>query len=199
MDSDTTFLPPTSTHALGAMMIAPFWSVLEQHVGAAARDEAFASVGLELMPGDNEMVPEAKVAALHEQIRESWPGADTQIFDEAGRVAAEMFVVSAVSPQARLLLQNMPFSMAAWLVGKSVRLNAAQFTGSGLFAIQTTSRLAIYKNPLVGPRHPGARTCVFYAAFFEHLFQRLAHRDFTCSETSCCAEGSDHCTFQLKM
>ncbi|MCE0506098.1 MULTISPECIES: bacteriochlorophyll 4-vinyl reductase [unclassified Roseivivax] len=184
---------------MGANMVAPLHAVLERHVSKADRDAVFAEAGLEDLPAEDSLLPEGQVAFLHRRVRENWPEAADEVLDTAGRVAAEVFVTERIPPKARLLLQNMPWSVSAWLVGKSIRLNSETFAGSGLFAIQTTSRFAMFQNPLATGIEAERPICQFYAALFEHTLQRLSHRDFICRETHCQATGHGHCVFEVTL
>ena len=191
--------PPTGSGLMDANMVASLHAVIEQAKGSASRDRVFADAGIEDLPVDDGTLSEARVARQHSLVRENWPGEASEILDMAGRVAAEVFVSQNITPKAILLLQNMPWSVSAWLVGKAARLNSAGFRGSGTFAIQTTSRLAIYHNPLAIGVTADQPICHFHAAMFEHMFQRMSHRDFVCRETACMAAGHDHCSFELTL
>ena len=191
--------PPRQAGLMGASMVVPLHAVLERQVGTQGRDTAFQEADIPELPDEVDFVPESKVAHLHQIVWERWPDEAPDIMDMAGRVAAEVFVAHYIPPKARLLLQNMPWSISAWLVGKSARHNAWIFAGSGMFAIQTTSRLALFQNPLSLHIKSEVPSCHFYTAMFEHMYQRLSHRDFTCREVSCTSSGSDHCSFEITL
>lgn len=196
---ESTHHPTRQAGLMGANMVAPLHAVLERTVGPTARDKVFNECGFSELPDEDSFAPEGQVAMLHRAIRHNWPDQAPEVMDMAGRVAAEVFVAHYIPPKARLLLQNMPWSVSAWLVGKSARLNAWSFAGSGLFAIQTTSRLALFQNPLIKDITSDRPVCHFYTAMFEHMYQRLSHRDFTCEEVCCAANGADHCCFHVKL
>ncbi|WP_162164338.1 bacteriochlorophyll 4-vinyl reductase [Roseivivax isoporae] len=184
---------------MSATLVVPLHAVLETAVGSKRRDRIFETSGFRALPRQDTPVPEGKIARLHETIRGDVPSLAPEILDRAGRVAAEVVVSERITPETRLLLQNMPWSLAAWLVGRLARQNAWAFSGSGLFAIQTTSRFALFNNPLTRGAEASAPACHFHTAMFEHMFQRLVHRDFLCSEVTCCGAGHDSCTFCLSI
>ncbi|QFS81312.1 V4R domain protein [Roseivivax sp. THAF40] len=196
---DNSHPPQRQAGLMGANMVVPLHAVIEKEIGGVDRDLVFHASGITDLPGEAEFVPEGKVAHLHQLVWEKWPEQAPRMMDMAGRVAAEVFVAHYIPPKARLMLQNMPWSISAWLVGKSARHNAWTFAGSGMFAIQSTSRLALFHNPLALNINADGPCCQYYAAMFEHMFQRLSHRDFTCKEVCCSATGSDHCAFDISL
>ncbi|SLN22939.1 V4R domain protein [Roseivivax jejudonensis] len=188
-----------SAGMMSAAFVLPLHQILDDVFGTGARDKVFAEAGFSAAPPADDSVPEGKVARLHASVHDAWPVLWPELMDRAGRVAAEAVVTDRVSARARLLLENMPWPVAAWLVGRSARQNARAFAGSGVFSIQTTGRFLVFKNPLAMQIRSDQPSCHFQAAFFEHMFQRLVHRDFECRETQCCAAGADACVFALTL
>ncbi len=189
-------------HASGMMsaaLVLPLHQILSDTFGSRIRDSVFEEAGFTRAPPTEDSVPESKVVKLHAGVHEHWPDLSPDLMDRAGRAAAEAVVTDRITPRAKVLLENMPWPMAAWLVGRSARQNARAFAGSGTFSVQTTGRFALFNNPLAMQVKSAAPNCHFHAAFFEHMFQRLAHRDFRCREAQCCASGAESCTFVLSL
>ncbi|ETX15942.1 hypothetical protein OCH239_11745 [Roseivivax halodurans JCM 10272] len=188
-----------SAGMMSAALVVPLHAILRDSFGKPARDRVFADAGFPDAPPSGESVPESKVVRLHNGVQDNWPDISPDLLDRAGRAAAEAVVTDRITPRAKVLLENMPWPMAAWLVGRSARQNARAFAGSGLFSVQTTGRFALINNPFALHVRSAEPNCHFHAAFFEHMFQRLAHRDFKCREVACCAAGAEACTFVLSL
>ncbi|UMA64486.1 bacteriochlorophyll 4-vinyl reductase [Roseivivax marinus] len=189
-----------TTHPEGMMsaaVVVPLHAILAETFGQRICDDVFADAGMGRLPGPEDSVPEARVVRLFDAVYTSWPEVAPDLLDRAGRVTAEMIVMQRVTARARLLLANMPWSMAAWLLARSVRQNSRAFAGSGIFSVQTAGSFVIFDNPLARPESGAAPSCHFHRALFEHMFQRLVHRDFACVETECRSAGGGCCAFRL--
>jgi len=85
------------------------------------------------------------------------------------------------------------------LLARATRQFAWTFSGSGQFALETTSHFALFDNPVIKGEKADHPICLFQAALFERLFQELVHPGPICTESACCATGSEACRFTLTL
>ncbi len=190
---------PKRTGMMSPNMVLPVLAALEEAVGADKARHVMREARFPRLPEPEEPVRERQVAVLHQAIRRCCPDMAGAVFTEAGRRAADVVITYRIPARSRVLLRRMPWPVATWLLGRATRQFAWTFSGSGHFALETTSRFALFDNPVIRGEHADRPICLFQAALFERLFQELVHPRIICTETACCAEGAEACRFTLSV
>lgn len=148
-----------------------------------------------------DMVDEAEVARLHQELRLSLGARMAgQVAWGAGRRTADYLLAHRIPRPVQAILKLLPARQAAAVLLKAVARHAWTFAGSGEFSY-TLGRpvtLQIRNNPLCRGLHSDAPACDFYAATFERLFQVLVHAQAQVVETACEACGDDACRFEIR-
>lgn len=188
---------PKRSGMMSPNMVLPVVAALEEAVGPEQALKALEEARLFRLPLPEEPVRERQVAVLHQAIRRCCSDKADAILAEAGRRAADVVISYRIPARSRFLLRRMPWPLATWLLARATRQFAWTFSGSGRFALETTSSFALFDNPVIRGEHADHPVCLFQAALFERLFQELVHPRLVCSEIACCATGADACRFTL--
>jgi divinyl protochlorophyllide a 8-vinyl-reductase len=177
---------------------------LLQAMKAAGRDDfavrVFTNAGVRAWLNDppSVMVDERRVARLHQAVRALMPpGESAPLLAEAGRLTADYLLANRIPRAARTVLSCLPPRLAAGLLVPAIRAHAWTFAGTGQFAASAGSPVIFIMtgNPLCAGERTAAPACVWQAAVFERLFQRLVSADSRAVETDCEACGDGFCRF----
>ena len=184
----------TGLPRIGPNAVLQLLGPLSAAVGPTEARAILAASGYWPLPrAENGLIPQAPVAALFAAVRgRLGPGADA-VLAAAGRATADYVMANRIPRPVRALLRVLPGPIAARLLTRAIAGNAWTFAGSGAFAVQDGgATLEIGCNPLaVAPR------CAWHEAVFTKLYQTLAGRSYTVTETACCGAGAPACRFRL--
>lgn len=150
------------------------------------------------LPDGTEMIPQGQAARLHQQLRSEIPHIASGIADVAGRNTADYILAHRIPKFAQFILRLLPPYLSAILLSRAIAAHAWTFAGTGVFRAITPWEFEIRQNPLIEGETSSEPICVWHAAVFQRLYQKLVHRDFKCVEVECGAQtGHDICRFQL--
>ena len=169
---------------------------------AMARDLfVSAGVGDWLDEPPTRMIDELRAARLHQGLRDrlAWPQA-REILADAGRLTGDYIFANRIPGFFRVLLRFLPRGLGLRLLLDAIARHAWTFVGTGEFRVRRGRPIAleIQDNPLCARERRAAPICVWHAAVFERLFQRLVSRDARVEEIQCEAAGDACCRFVLR-
>lgn len=190
---------PRRKGMMGSQTVLPLVAAVERRLGTEAVAQLLDEARFLHLPDPGEPVRERQVAVLHQSLRRNHPDTAEEIQREAARDAVEWIMANRMPARARLLLTNMPYPLAVWMLGRHAVQNAWTFGGSGKFSILGTNEFQLIDNPTVRGEHSASPICVWHEELFQHTFRRMAHSRLCCVETSCMAAGADACRFRLEM
>lgn len=190
---------PRRKGMMGSQTVLPLIAAAERRLGATAAAHLLDEARFLHLPDPGEPVRERQVAVLHQSLRRAWPDEAEEIQREAARDAVEWIMANRIPARAKLLLTNMPWGLAVWMLGRHAVQNAWTFGGSGQFSILGTNEFQMIGNPIVRGEHSNCPICVWHEELFQHTFRRMAHSRLTCVETACTATGAEACRFHLHM
>lgn len=178
---------------IGPNAVLQLMAVLDREVGRQARDRVFA--GLRLPPPDSGMIPQAEAIAAHRALRATLPGQADALLVAAGEATAEYILRHRIPAVARGVIRLLPARIGARVLARAIERHAWTFAGSGRFRVAGLSPLVfeLQQNPLA---QDGA-VCVWHAAVFARLFERLVWRKVSVIETRCAGQGGDLCRFEI--
>ncbi len=184
---------------VGSQAVLPLINTISRKLGADAARRLMNEARMHALPDPGEPVRERQAAILHQSLRRDYPEVAEAIQREAARDAVEWLIQNRIPVQARLLLSNMPWSMAVWMLGRNAVQNAWTFGGSGKFTALSTHEFQLIGNPLIKGETSASPICAWHEELFQQTFRRMAHSRLKCVETSCMAAGAIACRFQLSM
>ncbi|AWB48032.1 bacteriochlorophyll 4-vinyl reductase [Gemmobacter aquarius] len=178
---------------IGPNAVLQLVGVLDRDLGRQARDRVFA--GLRLPPPDSGMIPQAEAIAAHLALRAALPERADTLLAAAGEATASYILRHRIPAVARGLIRLLPARIGARVLARAIERHAWTFAGSGRFRVAGLSPLVfeLHDNPLA---QDGA-ACVWHAAVFRRLFERLVWRRVRVVETRCAGQGGDLCRFEL--
>jgi len=159
-----------------------------------------AGLGDWLESPPKQMIDERHAARLHRGLRDrlAWPQA-REILADAGRLTGDYIVAHRIPGAFRVLLNCLPRGLGLRLLLDAIARHAWTFVGTGEFRVRRGAPvlLEIRRNPLCARERRKTPVCVWHAAVFETLFQRLVSRDARVEEIACEADGGSCCRFSL--
>ncbi len=166
-------------------------------LGNDARETLFRMAGLEgllLCPPEN-MIDESIPNALFRALWQIFPETASDMAAEAGRRTADYVIENRIPRFVQMIMRVAPRYLSAQMLMQAIRKNAWTFVGSGHCQIATQGRLliTISDNPLVMP------DCVWHAAVFERLFERLVANGTTVNHTDYCSGNTPVCRFEIRL
>lgn len=179
---------------IGPNAILQMIPVLDDVMGAAARRQMLARLGVAVPSGDR-MIPEAPAALLHREVRRCCGGRAAGIAARAGRGTAEYILAHRIPEPAQALLRALPAGLSARLLSRAIAANAWTFAGSGRFEARTPWHFVMHDNPVIHGETADRPICHWHAAVFETLYRRLVTPEVLCRETQCQANGARECHF----
>lgn len=182
---------------IGPNAVLQMIPVLDRVLGPPARARLCRAAGLEAMPSEAGLMPEAPAMRLHQSLRALAPSAAALIGAEAGRGTADYILAHRIPPAARALLRLMPPGLAAPVLSRAIERHAWTFAGSGRFRRLGPWDFALDDNPLIRGEVAEGPLCHWHAAVFERLYRALVARDVHCHEVACAAAGAPGCRFVL--
>jgi len=184
---------------IGPNAILQMLPVLEAEGGKKLTNAMLEAAGIDALPPDTGLIPEAGAAALHQAIRTHLPERAKSIATEAGMRTADYVIAHRIPPLIVWLLPRLPHRIAARLLTNSIQHHAWTFTGSGRFNVISHApiRLQIADNPVVRGEVADAPLCHWHAAVFTRLYQRLVRADYAAHELECCANHHPACRFEI--
>jgi len=191
-----------ATGAAGAARIGPnavlqMIPVLDRVLGPSARARLCRAAGLDGMPSEAGLMPEAPAMRLHQSLRALEPDVSARIGAEAGRGTAEYILAHRIPPAAQSLLRHLPPALAAPVLSRAIARHAWTFAGSGRFRRVSGWQFELDDNPLIRGEAAAGPLCHWHAAVFERLYRALVAPDVRCRETACAATGAPCCRFVL--
>jgi divinyl protochlorophyllide a 8-vinyl-reductase len=190
---------PRRKGMMGSQAVLPLVAAIERRLGAGAAGKLLDEARFIHLPEPGEAVRERQVAVLHQALRRHWPDEAEAIQREAARDAVEWIMANRIPARARLLLTNMPWGLAVWMLGRHAMQNAWTFGGSGTFSVLGTNEFQMIDNPIARGEQSNGPICAWHAELFQHTFRRMAHSRLRCTETACIAAGADACRFHLDL
>ena len=190
---------PRRKGMMGSQAVLPLVAAIERRLGAGVAGQLLDEARFIHLPEPGEPVRERQVAVLHQALRRNHPDAAEAIQREAARDAVEWIMANRIPARARMLLTNMPWPLAVWMLGRHAVQNAWAFGGSGKFTVLSTSEFQLVDNPVARGEQSDRPICAWHEELFQHTFRRMAHSRLTCTETACVAAGADACRFHLHM
>jgi divinyl protochlorophyllide a 8-vinyl-reductase len=189
--------------AIGPNAITRVAEVLPKFVGRDIATHIFELAGLAhyLHAPPQNMVDEQEVMRLHAMLRQALGGPLAQrVAHSAGVRTAEYLLARRIPKAVQAILKCLPACLAARVLLAAIRRHSWTFSGSGVFEAQAGVPvvLTIKNNPLCRRMAAEAPACSYYAATFEHLFQRLVHPKARVLETECEACGGEACRFEVR-
>lgn len=178
---------------IGPNAVLQLMAVLDREMGRQARDRVFA--GLRLPPPDSGMIPQAEAVAAHRALRATLPERADALLAAAGEATADYILRHRIPAFARGAIRLLPSWLGARVLARAIERHAWTFAGSGRFRVASLSPLVfeLRDNPLA---QDGA-ACVWHAAVFRRLFERLVWRKVRVVETCCAGRGAHLCRFEL--
>ncbi|MEO1564116.1 MAG: bacteriochlorophyll 4-vinyl reductase [Pseudomonadota bacterium] len=150
------------------------------------------------VPDGHSMVDQAEAARLHRQVRKDLPETADEIAALAGRNTGDYILKHRIPKLAQTLLKLSPPFLSAAILSRAIAANAWTFVGSGEFETLSPWQFRILKNPLIAGEESPEPLCVWHAAVFERLYQKLVHKKCRCIEATCAAQpGQDACMFVI--
>jgi len=172
--------------------------LLERLGGPQRKAQILARAGIFEIPDGTSMIAEGDAARVHRQLRIEEPELAPLLARHAGMATAEYIIEHRIPPVVQALLKALPAKLAAPLLAQAIRRHAWTFAGSGAFRVLSATAFEIENNPLVAGERSDTCLCHWHTAVFERLYQVLVAPDFTCRETTCCAQGAGKaCHFEL--
>lgn len=189
---------PAVAGFMGPLSILMVAEAAEKICGAPTMEDLLKAAQIYRLPGHDEPVRETRVADLHCALRRELPEKSELIARLAGRMTADFVMEHRMSHRAQIMLQNMPWHISAWMLGRTTELNSWTFAGSGEFKITGRLDFQITGNPVIKGETSDVPICHYHAAQLERLFQKLIDGNLVCVETACAAAGADHCHFVIR-
>ncbi|MFW5655519.1 MAG: bacteriochlorophyll 4-vinyl reductase [Roseicyclus sp.] len=186
---------------IGPNAILQLVPVLEDAAGPDTTAHLLAMAGIFALPDpDAGLTEEGPAARLHQAMRLELPDVAPLLAREAGWRTGDYILANRIPRPAQTLLMLLPARISAPILARAVAKHAWTFCGSGRFALSSTSppRFEIADNPVVRGERSETPLCHWHAAVFERLFSALCGRDWTCVETTCCAQGARACRFEMR-
>lgn len=190
---------PNKPGFLAPFIVLEMASAIEYMMGADNLEIALKDAQLHRLPGLDEPVREDKAARLHQAVRRLWPAEANSIATRAGAAAADRIMETQITKRAQGMLAKMPRATGAWLLAKTVRINAWTFSGSGTFVVESEKRFVLRDNPVVVGEIATDTTCQFHASLLQKMFSTLIHPRLVCTEVSCQSRGDEACVFEFTM
>lgn len=182
---------------IGPNAILQLLPLLETAVGARGTDLLLRHANAH-RPTGKEMIPEAEAARLHHAIRDTLPNMAEDLAEKSGIATADYILAHRIPKPAQVFLKLMPPGLSARALSHSITAHAWTFAGSGSFEAVTPWSFEIDDNPLIKGEHSETPLCVWNAAVFGRLYQKLVHPKTMCREITCAAQtGHSCCRFEL--
>jgi divinyl protochlorophyllide a 8-vinyl-reductase len=147
------------------------------------------------------MVAERDVIALHATVRRAL-GADAArgVMIAAGLGTGDYLLAHRIPPVAQRLLRLLPARLASRALLTAIARHTWTFAGSGecTFTNGHPVLLEIRNCPTCRGEHSAVPQCEYYANTFARLYGALVHRNARVRETTCIANGSDACRFEIR-
>lgn len=164
--------------------------------GMAARSLAEAGIADPRLLADPGLLPVAEVTALHRALLQLLgPQRARALAARAGRRTAAYLLAHRIPRAFQRLLAVLPIAARRRLLLAAIARHAWTFTGGGSFATLPGSplRLRIAPCPLCPDGGEDGLGCVYYAATFAALLQRLVDPKTRLEPAACAAAGSRVC------
>lgn len=191
-----------SAGQIGPNAVIRLAEALDGFESRAVTSRIFSACGVEryLERPPSDMVAEAEVASLHQEIHRAFgDNRARNIAWVAGRRTADYLLAHRIPRPAQKILRLMPAKLASRILVQAIKRNAWTFAGSG--KVLATHRggtvISIAHCALCRDCHSPVPYCDFYGAVFERLFAELVHARATVREVTCAAMGAPHCTFAI--
>ena len=184
---------------IGPNSVLQLVPVLDEVLGSGPREMLMAESGLRELPPDDGLMEEAPAALLHQAVRAHYPELAPELTRRAGLRTADYIISHRIPPVVMQLLVLSPPWLSAPLLARTIEKHAWTFAGSGLFRVVSRHPLVfeLHDNPVVRGESAGEPLCHWHAAVFQRLYNSLVDKELVCTETACCATGSDCCRFEL--
>lgn len=196
MDGSAHF--DTGEARIGPNAILQLIRVLDHFEGRGLRHRVMDLACVPVPPEDAGMLPESQCRAVHRALLLALPERGEGLLRLAGVATGDYILAHRIPCAVRWMLQALPGFLAAPLLTAAIARHAWTFVGSGGFRVVGHRPLVfeIAANPLIAAPsdHPA---CVWHAAVFERLFQRLIWRSVMVVETDCAAMGASACRFTV--
>jgi divinyl protochlorophyllide a 8-vinyl-reductase len=186
---------------IGPNAILQLVPVLEEAAGPDTTAHVLAMAGIFVLPDPAAgLMEEGPAARLHQALRAEMPEVAPMLAREAGWRTADYILAHRIPKGAQRLLKLMPARLSVPILARAVEKHAWTFCGSGRFTLAATwpVRVEIADNPVVRGERSEVPLCHWHAAVFERLFSALCGRNWTCVETTCCAQGARACRFEIR-
>ena len=164
-------------------------------LGEAAVGTVLAEAGLDRAPTPGSPIREDSAAAVHAAIRRTRPGEAVDILTGAGTRSAQNVLEAGISSRARSLLASAPWTVAAWLLGRSMTQTSWSVFGSGKYELISGLEFAVTDNPFTRGETAEAPLCHYHTAFFQQIYDGLVDSRLICREVECAATGAPRCRF----
>jgi len=148
----------------------------------------------------SQMVPQAEVAALHQQLFQTVDLLEfKRITADAGRRTGDYLLAHRIPKPVQWVLQCLPDTLAATVLSHAIQKHAWTFAGTGAFAVLWRDRLefTITGNPITAGLHAEVPICDYYAATFERIFRVIVNDNWRVVERTCEASGAAACLFEF--
>lgn len=180
---------------IGPNAILQTLAILDAHEGRAVRDRIMARAAVPL-PSGAEMIPESHAAALHRAVHLDLPDRGGAVLRLSGLATGDYILRHRIPRLAQVLIRALPKPLAVRVLTAAIARHAWTFAGSGGFRAQHGTPLVfdVTDNPL---RDPDGHPCLWHAAVFERLFQRLVWPNAAVQEVTCIAQGGHLCRFEI--
>jgi divinyl protochlorophyllide a 8-vinyl-reductase len=190
---------PGPAARIGPNSVLQLVPLLDGVLGTGPRAMLLAEAGLSELPAEDGLMPEEPAALLHQAVRARHPDLASELMRRAGVRTADYIITYRIPAFAGHLLKRSPPWLAAPLLARSIESHAWTFAGSGQFRIASRKPLVfeVHDNPIVRGEHAAEPLCHWHTAVFQRLFNMLVDPELRCTETACCATGSDCCRFEL--
>lgn len=186
---------------IGPNAILQLVPVLEDAAGRDMTEHLLAMAGIFALPDPAAgLMEEGPAARLHQAMRTEMPEVAPMLAREAGWRTADYILANRIPRPAQTLLKLLPARLSVPILARAVEKHAWTFCGSGRFTLVATwpVRVEIADNPVVRGERSDDPLCHWHAAVFERLFSALCGRNWTCVETTCCAQGARACRFEMR-
>lgn len=175
-------------------------SAVRAHGGADCATAVMAEAELYRLPAPTEPLREEKAARLHACLATVAPAIATPALLDAGAASADGMMRTQLSTRAQALLNNAPWTVSAWLLGRWVAQHGWMFAGSSTLTAMPRMEFELLGNPFAKARPGGSDLgCLWQRAVFGRLYQVLVDDRLECREMKCAAAGDAACSFAFML
>lgn len=186
------------TARIGPNAILQLSDPMGRLLGPAAFNRVLAG---EPLPSGAEMVPEGRVARVHDRLWRLYPDQAATVSRLAGQGTARYIRDNRIPKAARLALRLLPKSWGERMLTRAIQQHAWTFCGSGRLELRRDRagiHFMLHDNPLADTHAAPGHPCLWHQAVFAALFTAVLGVRYDCVEPTCRGCGGALCRFVLR-